>query len=38
MKEFVKAWMDYQGSGTPYGDSFEGFMEWLKEYVLKNEA
>lgn len=36
MKELVKLWMDYQGAGTPYGNTFEGFMEWLKEKVVKD--
>lgn len=37
-KELIKLWMDYQGSGIPYGNSFEGFMEWLKERELSETS
>lgn len=29
------SWMAYQGSGTSYGDDFNGFMEWLKDRKAK---
>jgi hypothetical protein len=29
--ELLKLWMAYQNSGTPYGNTFIGFMEWLKD-------
>lgn len=32
----LKLWMDYQGSGTPYGNTFIGFMEWLKDRKAGN--
>lgn len=35
-KELLKAWMKYQGAGTPYGNTFKGFIEWLKD-SLANE-
>lgn len=28
-KEIVRLWFDYQGAGTPLGNSFEGFINWL---------
>lgn len=30
-KELLKLWMAYQNAGIPYGNSFEGFIEWLKD-------
>lgn len=31
--EIVRVWLDYQGAGTPYGNSFEGLIEWLQEQI-----
>lgn len=36
MQELIKSWMSYQGDGTPYGESFEGFIEWAKEKYIKD--
>jgi len=33
-KELIHLYMAYQNSGTEYGNTFEGFMEWLKEKEL----
>lgn len=35
MRDLVRWWLDYQNAGTPYGNTFEGFMEWCKEQVLQ---
>lgn len=35
-KELIKLWFDYHGSGTPYGNTFEGFMNWLVEREAKS--
>lgn len=38
MKEVFKFWMDYQGSGTPYGNTLEGFMNWVAERLAEEAA
>lgn len=35
-KAIVTLWMEYQNSGTEYGNSFNGFIEWLKDRELSN--
>lgn len=35
-KKLIQLWFDYQGAGTPYGNSFNGFMEWLIEQEAKS--
>lgn len=30
-KNLIYLWFDYENAGTPYGNSFSGFMQWLKE-------
>lgn len=37
-KELVRLYFEYEGNGTPYGNTFNGFMEWLIEKQAKESS
>lgn len=34
-RQLIKLWFDYQGAGTPYGNTFNGLIEWLIEQEIR---
>jgi len=37
LEQLVKAWQSYQDTGTPYGNTFEGFIEWLRDKMIRGD-